>query len=152
MSDSPETLPCSVDRELLANSFAGLAKHVLYTERQIQEIRREIQDMKREMKAGFDRIDSRLDNMNTRLHNAEAREKNEDAFKSRGDYVPLLKADGTAIANFPTNWEAVQDLDDQTIDALLTDLDVDFKGLDLYNKMHRFLREIGVKSIPTAIM
>ncbi|KAJ4005446.1 hypothetical protein NW752_002279 [Fusarium irregulare] len=74
------------------------------------------------------------------------------AYLCRVDYVPLLKADGTAIANFPLNYEAVRDLDDQTIDALLTNLDVDFKGLDLYNKMCRFLYEIGVKSIPAGIL
>lgn len=77
-----------------------------------------MQEIRREMRAGFARIDSRLDNMNTRLHNNEARKKNDDAVFRRVDYVPLLKADGTAIANFPRDAEAVQDLDSMSINIV----------------------------------
>ncbi|KAF4952805.1 hypothetical protein FGADI_6466 [Fusarium gaditjirri] len=75
--------------------------------------------MQRQMQAGFSRIDRRL-------HNIEARAKNEDAFIRRPDYIPLLKTDGTEIANFPLNAEEVEGLNTQAINALLTDLGLDF--------------------------
>ncbi|KAF5983606.1 hypothetical protein FCOIX_3132 [Fusarium coicis] len=98
-----------------------------------------IEEMQRQMQAGFARIDCRL-------RNIEARPKSEDAFERRADYVLLVKADGTAIPNFPLNSEAVEGLNTLAINALLTDLGVDFQGRNLPMRRVLFLREIDVKT------
>ncbi|KAF4457802.1 hypothetical protein F53441_344 [Fusarium austroafricanum] len=99
-----------------------------------------------EMREGFQGVDRRLDTINVRLHNIEARAKNEDAYERRVNYIPLLKTDGAEIANFPFNADTVDGLNTQTINALLTDLGLDFQGRTLAKKKVLLLREIGVKT------
>ncbi|KAJ4111478.1 hypothetical protein NW768_011832 [Fusarium equiseti] len=71
-----------------------------------------------EMRPGFVRVDSRLDSIDSRMHNTEARAKNEDASQRQVDFVPLVKADGTAIANFPRNSAAVESLSSMSTNIL----------------------------------
>lgn len=113
MSDKPITPRRDglYDREGHADCLLELSKHTRLHGQHLDkilsatnEMGRKVQEIRREMQAGFARI-------NTRLHNIEAREKNEDAYLCRVDWVPLLKADGTTIANFPRDSEAVEDLD-----------------------------------------